>query len=117
MKRIAKLQALTLVGVCLAGPAGAVDTIEALGAERCGGKVKSYAVDFLAPEDAQLEASTKTMSGGADLQRDTTHLSLDGKACTDARCPFRATKGQTYKLKAESDTVNFDNLCIVVARP
>lgn len=117
MTHVAKLHVLTLLGVCLAGPAGAVDTIEALGAEKCGGKVKSYAVEFLAPEDGQVEASTKTMVRGSDAQRASTQLAIDGRPCAEARCVFRAVKGKSYKLSAESDRLDFDDLCIVIARP
>jgi hypothetical protein len=57
MRRAARLQGLAFVGFALAGPAGAIDTIEAVGAQKCGGRVKSYAVEFLAPDNAELEAN------------------------------------------------------------
>jgi hypothetical protein len=117
MKRVAKLQAFTLAGVVLAGPAGAVDTIEAVGAQRCGGRVTSYAVEFLAPEDAQLEATAKGIVGDTEPRGETIRLSLDGRPCASARCSFRASKGQTYRLVAHSEPAGIDNLCIVVARP
>ncbi|HEX2136152.1 MAG TPA: hypothetical protein VHG30_09655 [Microvirga sp.] len=117
MSKTAKLQVLALAWLVLAGPAGAVDVIEAVGAQKCGGRVKSYAVEFLAPEDAQLEASAKAMAGGAEARPETVRLSLDGRPCRDARCTFRASKGQTYRFVAEGEPVTFSELCVVIARP
>jgi hypothetical protein len=96
--------------------AGAAETIEAVGAEKCGGALKAYTVDYLAGESGPVEARVKVMVGGLEeIKRGTTGLSLDGKPCSDARCAFRATKGQSYKLTATAQTA--DNLCISVTRP
>jgi hypothetical protein len=109
---------MVLVARLTAGPAGAADLIEAIGAEKCGGPVRSYEVEFLAPETAELEATVKALVGGSAVtRREPARLSLDGKACADARCGFRASKGQTYKLVAETELTRLDELCIVVARP
>jgi hypothetical protein len=97
--------------------ASAVDVVEALGGEKCRAAVKSYALEFLAPEDAQVEARAKVMREGREDVRSTPALSVDGKPCVDGRCAFRATKGQTYKLAAESATPGIESLCISVARP
>jgi hypothetical protein len=94
-----------------------MDTIEAVGAQKCGGRVKSYTVEFLAPDNAELEASAKALVDDTEPQRATARLSLDGRPCANARCSFPARKGQTYKLVAESEIASFDNLCVVVARP
>jgi hypothetical protein len=113
-----KMRMTILAAVLLAGPVQAADSIEALGAEKCGGKVKTYEVEFLAPETAQVEATAKAGRGGAtDPNRETATLALDGQPCRNARCSFRANKGQTYKLVAQSGVENHDELCISVARP
>ena len=107
-----------LAAALLVGPARAADVIEAVGAEKCGGKVRTYEVEFLAPESAQVEATAKAGRGGAtDPHRETASLALDGQPCRNARCLFRANKGQTYRLVAQSSVENHDELCISVARP
>jgi hypothetical protein len=99
-------------------PALAVDTMEAIGAEKCGGPVKSYQIEFLAPESASLEATAKAIVKGApNLAPEAVTLSIDGKPCTNARCTFAAKKGETYKFAAASGLPRIDDLCIVVARP
>ena len=109
---------IALAAVLLAGPVHAADSIEAVGAEKCGGKVKTYEVDFLAPESTQVEATARTAKDGVtDPDRNTASLSLDGKPCDDAECSFRANKGQTYRLVAQSEVENHDELCISVTRP
>ena len=96
----------------------AIDTMEAIGAEKCGGRVKSYEIEFLAPDSAPLEATAKAIVRGAsDPAPDAVTLSLDGKPCTNARCGFTAKKGETYKFAAASRLPRIDDLCIVVARP
>jgi hypothetical protein len=110
---------LSAAVICLAAsPALGAETIEAIGGEKCGRTSKAYAVDFLAPEDAQVEARGKGMLGNSEeAKADTIGISLDGKPCPTGRCAFRATKGQTYKLNAESTTQKLDSLCISVSRP
>jgi hypothetical protein len=98
-------------------PAIAAETIGAIGAEKCGGAQRSYAVSFLAPESADVEARVKAMVGGSDDVRTAATLSLDGKPCLAGRCAFRATKGETYRLAAASAGSRVDNLCISVTRP
>jgi hypothetical protein len=95
----------------------AAEVIEALGAEKCGGAARTYTVDFLAPEDTQVEARAKVLRGGTEDVRSTPALSVDGKPCVNGRCAFRATKGQTYKLTAETMAQGIENLCISLARP
>jgi hypothetical protein len=100
----------------LASAAGA--SIEAIGAEKCGGRVNAFQVEFLAPENAALEATAKALvNGSSSLAPGAVTLSIDGRACTDARCPFEARKGQTYKLVAGTKLRRFEELCVVVARP
>ena len=116
MRTLAEPRALALIGLVLAGSAGAVDVIEAVGALKCGGRVKSYAVEFLAPDTEELEASAKALVRDTEAERQV-RLSLDGRSCSEARCSFRASKGQSYRLVAESEPVTFDHLCIVISRP
>jgi hypothetical protein len=92
--------------------------IEAIGAERCGGLQKPYAVEFLAPEDADVQARAKRMvKGSEDIDNAPPALSLDGKLCSDGRCAFRAAKGQLYKLASKSTGRQLGRLCISVTRP
>ncbi len=99
-------------------PALAVDTMESVGAVKCGGRVKAYQIEFLASESAQLEASAKAMvKGAADTAPNGVTLSIDGKTCTNAVCAFQAKKGETYRFAAASRLPTVDDLCIVVARP
>ena len=105
-----------LLSWLVASPASAAEVIEALGGEKCGGAARSYSVEFLAPENAQVEARGKVMIGGKEVP-DTPGLSLDDKPCPDGRCSFRATKGQTYKLTVESTAQGSNELCVSVARP
>ena len=54
--------------------------MEAIGAEKCERGVRSYAIEFLAPENVTLEAKAKVVvKGTADIGSVT--LSLDGKDC------------------------------------
>jgi hypothetical protein len=63
--------------------------------------VTAFEVEFLAPDGAALEATAKALVRGApSLAQDAVTLSIDGKPCADARCPFQARKGETYKLAA-----------------
>ncbi len=113
---MARPLAIASFGLVLASPASAIDLIEAVGALRCGGRIKSYAVDFLAPDSEPLEASAKALV--RDLEVDyPVRLSLDGRSCAQARCSFRANKGQTYRFVVGRDRVTFDQLCLVISRP
>ena len=113
-----KVQAAGLTVWLTISPAFAAETIEAIGSERCGKPPRPYTVDFLAPEDADLEVRVKVMvRGSEDFDRDTSALSLDGKPCPNGRCTFHATKGQSYRLVAKSTGPRFDELCISVVRP
>ena len=99
-------------------PASAIDTMESIGAEKCAPAAKAYEIDFLAPDNATVEAKAKVMvksATGAPPEAAT--LSLDGKDCTNGRCGFEAKKGQTYRLSAKTSITSLDELCIVVARP
>src|SRR3954454_12296590 len=99
-------------------PALAIDTMEAIGAEKCGGPVKSYQIEFLAPDSASLEATAKAFVRGAPaLSDEAVTLSIDGTLCTNARCGFQAKKGQSYKFAAASGLPRSDDLCIGVSRP
>ena len=116
MRGTARPLAIAAFGLALASPAGAVDLIEAVGALRCGGRVKSYVVEFLAPDSEPLEASAKALVRELEADRQI-RLALDGRSCGFARCSVRANKGQTYRFVAESERVNFDQLCVVISRP
>ena len=99
-------------------PAFSLDTMEFIGAEKCGRAAKAYDIEFLAPDNATLEAKVKAVVKGApDTRSELTTLSLDGKDCTAGRCGFEAKKGQTYRLSAKTSLTSLDELCIVVARP
>ena len=99
-------------------PVLAIDTMESIGAVKCGGRVKSYAVEFLASETTALEATAKAMVKGApDISPGAVTLAIDGKPCPEGRCGFQAKKGETYKLTAASGLPKVDDLCVVVARP
>src|SRR5215207_2604667 len=106
--------------VCLSMPnlASAAASMETIGAEKCGGRVTAFEVEFLAPDGAALEATAKVLVRGASsAAQNAVTLSIDGKPCADARCPFQARKGETYKLAAATKLRTFEDLCIVVARP
>jgi hypothetical protein len=110
------------LALCIAfvgGSAHAADTIEALGGEKCGSAASPFTVEFVAPDEAQVEARAKLGGQGpADLNRDAATLSLDGAACpAGSRCRFLARKGNTYRLVAQSTDRNARELCISVARP
>jgi hypothetical protein len=107
---------IILLSWLFASPVFAAEAIEAIGAEKCGRGAKAYTVEFLAPDDAQVEARGKVLVAGKE-EPDTPSLSLDGKPCPDGRCAFRATKGQTYKLTVESTARRSNELCVSVARP
>src|SRR5215207_2921174 len=98
-------------------PAFSLDTMESIGAEKCGRAAKVYDIEFLAPDNATLEAKVKAVVKGADTRSESATLSLDGKDCTAGRCGFEAKKGQTYRLSARTSLTSLDELCIVVARP
>jgi hypothetical protein len=87
--------------------ASAAATMETIGAEKCGGRVTRFEVEFLAPDRAALEATAKALVRGApSLARDAVTLSIDGKPCTNGRCLFQARKGDSYKLAAATETAN-----------
>ena len=111
-----KVPMIALATVLLASTVHAVDSIGAVGAEKCGGKVNTYEVEFLAPESTQVEATAKAGKGGiTDPHRDTASLSLDGQPCRNAICSFPANKGHTYRLVAQSTVEDPDELRISVA--
>ena len=83
-------------------PANAIDTMESIGAEKCGRAAKAYEIDSW-PDNATVEAKAKAVVKGAtDARPDAATLSLDGKECTNSRCGFEAKKGQTYRLSAKT---------------
>jgi hypothetical protein len=106
-----------LAYLSIANLASAAATMETIGAEKCGGRVTAFEVEFLAPEGAALEATAKALVRGTpSLAQNAVTISIDGKSCADARCPFQA-RGETYKLAAATKLRSFEELCIVVARP
>ncbi len=99
-------------------PMVAAEMIAANGAERCGGLRKLYAIEFLAPEDADLQANTKRMVDGRDgIDSTPPVFLLDGKLCSDGRCAFRAAKEQLYKLASKNSGPQLGRLCIFVTQP
>jgi hypothetical protein len=48
---------LTLALFVAAGEALGATTMESIGAEKCGGRVSAFEVEFLAPETAPVEAT------------------------------------------------------------
>jgi hypothetical protein len=113
-----RLGRLSLALLMVTDIASAGTTMESIGAEKCGGRVSAFEVEFLAPESAPLEATAKAIVRGApDPAQDAVTLSIDGKPCTDARCAFQSRKGETYKLAATTKLRRFEELCVVVARP
>jgi len=107
----------TVVLMLLQQPALALDTMEAIGAEKCGRRAKTYEIEFLAPENATLEARAKVVAKGTNDLFAAVALALDGKECTEGRCGLQAKKGQSYRLSASTKLSSPDELCIVVARP
>jgi hypothetical protein len=109
------LSVSALATLLVGDTAYAIDTMEAVGAEKCGGPVKSYEVEFLAPDNA---GTVKALVNGVPATEPTAaSLSIDGRPCTNARCTFDAKKGQNYKFAASTELPRVENLCIVVARP
>ena len=109
---------MALAGLSVPNLASAAATMETIGAEKCGGRVTAFKVEFLAPDGAALEATAKALVRGTpSLAQNAVTISIDGKSCADARCPFQARKGETYKPAAATKLRNFEQLCIVVARP
>jgi hypothetical protein len=110
---------LAIAWVLCSATTQAAEQMEAVGAEKCGGAAGPFTVEFVAPEDAQVEASAKATraDGTADATRDTATLSLNGQACTGGTCRFRAKKGETYTLVAQSTATTARALCISVAKP
>src|SRR3954470_5190657 len=112
---------------CIAGAAAfglltsqaalALDIMEAIGAEKCVRGARTYEIEFLAPENATLEARAKVVAKGTTDTLATVALALDGKECTEGRCGLQAKKGQSYRLSASTKLSSPDELCIVVARP
>jgi hypothetical protein len=115
MRRIDMMRLIILLSWLFAPPVFAAEAIEAIGAEKCGRGAKTYTVEFLAPDNAQVEAQGKVLVAGKE-EPDKPSLSLDGKPCSNGRCAFPAKKGQTYKLTAVS-TARALELCISVSRP
>jgi hypothetical protein len=113
----ARLVVLT-VAVLLSIGATAAELIEAVGAKKCGGRAKSFTVEFLAPEDAtSLVASAEAKVAEETMpSRTTASLSLDGQACRNGECSFSAKKGQTYTFVATSELPDHQDLCISVSR-
>ena len=97
--------------------ARAAETMEAIGAQRCGGSAPSLTVEFLAPETAMLIADAKVIDAAGRESRTPPNLSLDGRACSGGQCDFRARKGQTYTLAATRQPRSPGKLCISVVRP
>jgi hypothetical protein len=61
MKPLPALAATAVLALATGDMAHAIDTIEAVGAERCGGPVKAFEVEFLAPDNASLAGTAQAM--------------------------------------------------------
>jgi hypothetical protein len=82
-----------LTTILVGDAAHAIDTMEAIGAEKCGGPVKTYEVEFLAPENASLAGTAKALVNGVPATEPTAaNLSIDGRPGTNARCSFEASR-------------------------
>lgn len=99
----------------LSAGAGAEDNVMgAVGAEKCGGRVASISIEFLAPYSERLMAiATARMSASP---RSRAELSIDGQVCRDGECSFSAKKGQSYTFAATTLLPIHDDLCISVVR-
>jgi hypothetical protein len=65
MKPLLTAAAVGTLSLTLTGDtAQALETIEAVGAERCGGSVKAFEVEFLAPDNASLAGTAKAIVNG-----------------------------------------------------
>jgi hypothetical protein len=118
MKPLPAFAATVALALATGDMAHAIETIEAVGAERCGGSVKAFEVEFLAPDNASLAGTAKAIVNGiAATTPNAARLSIDGRECTNGRCPFEAKKGQTYRFAVSSELPGIENLCVVVARP
>jgi hypothetical protein len=117
---MSRLWIIVLGAVLLSGSAQAADKIEAVGGAKCASPAAPYTVEFLAPDDAQVEVEARAKAADetpADRAQATATLSLDGKPCQSARCVFHAVKGNTYRLVAESTKPGARELCVSVSRP
>jgi hypothetical protein len=117
---MSRLWMIVLGAALLSGSAQAADKIEAVGGAKCASPATPYTVEFLAPDDAQVEVEARAKAAdetSADRAQATATLSLDGKACPSARCVFHAVKGNTYRLVAESTKPGARELCVSVSRP
>jgi hypothetical protein len=103
----------------IAPAAGAVEEpMQAVGAQKCGGRVRSFTIEFVAPESAALLAIARDKVVNELLRNGPLlSLSMDGKACRDGECRFQANKGQTYTFVAMGDLAMPRDLCISVVRP
>src|SRR3712207_6030489 len=54
----------------------AIDMMEAVGAEKCGGPVKSYEVEFLAPDNAALEGTAKALVDRKITRLNSSHANI-----------------------------------------
>src|SRR4051794_119821 len=100
----------------VAQPASALDKIEAIGAEKCGGETKSYSVEFLAPDKGVIATPKVVLKGDRPAEDAFLTLTLDGRPCPDARCTIQASKGQEHRLLATRASAR-GKLCVVIARP
>jgi len=72
--------------------ASAAAMMETIGAEKCGGRITAFEVEFLAPDGAALEATAKVLVRGApSLLRMPSHCRSTGsrapKGALHRRCP------------------------------
>ena len=75
--------------------ASAAATMETIGAEKCGGRITAFEVEFLAPEGAALEATAKALVRGTpSLAQNAVTISIDGKSCADADARSRPAKAR-----------------------
>ena len=98
-----------------AAPAS-VGTLEAIGAQKCGGTQDQIRVEFMAPEEASVVANA-AITGTERAAQATAALQLDGKDCGADGCSFRAVKGQRYQIVATRLPGRSGELCVSVTRP
>jgi hypothetical protein len=115
---MARLFVISAAAVIALAAVAVEEPMQAVGAQKCGGSVRSFTVEFLAPESAALLAIARDkivrelLRNGPELS-----LSIDGKACIGGQCQFRAEKGKTYTFIASGDLAMPQDLCISVVRP
>ena len=92
---------------CLSVPnlASAAATMETIGAEKCGGRVTAFKVEFLAPDGAALEATAKVLVRGApSLAQDSVTLSIRWEAVRRRAMPVPGPQRRDLQTGSRDET-------------